>query len=269
MDSSHTGRFTADFAKPTRTISEYAQQAVPIHVHPPPTKIEFISHPYSSERRIVLENAHSLEPWTQPSFIPLPDYVVRYLHDVDLVEMPKKTEFEAGLQVFRKNMMEPLRETAFFPADRYAVAARSLATGDMSMLSDRVRSWALVHRLSSVSDKYNVILVPRDSVYSMDAASAEAHRQQFVTDLLSGKNGPDHLQYHHYDRLPVQNQLYDILTYVHRSHLPAAQMLIEIDRLRFAFITWPMAEMYVRMCPLCNMRAKQLQEQAHQSISAA
>lgn len=49
-------------------------------------------------------------------------------------------------------------------------------------------------------------------------------------------NGTDifvETQVHHYDRLPVQTQMYDILTYAHRHHNPSTLMLLEVVRLRF------------------------------------
>jgi hypothetical protein len=87
----------------------------------------------------------------------------------------------------------------------------------------------------------------------MDAATAYTHRRNFVHALLSGTD-PEQLQDHHYDVLPVQDQLYDILTYAHRSHQPPSEMLLEITRQRFASVTWPMADMYVKGCRVCTNR---------------
>ncbi|KAF8972966.1 hypothetical protein BDZ97DRAFT_1691597 [Flammula alnicola] len=262
-DSSHTGRFTADFARPSkRSLSAYPpppEAAVQL-----PSQLEIIPHTFPAAHKILINSAH-IEPWTHSSFIPLPDFVFKCLYQVDPVEMPKRQEFDAALVTFQKSMMEVLRETAFLSVDKYTKVVRALQSGDTSGLSERMRSWTTMHRLCSGSDKYNVILAPRDSVFSMDTTPAESHKRKFVADLLSGNTDTDSLQVHHYDRLPVQNQLYDILTYAHRSHLPAPQMLLEVVRLRFAFITWPMAEMYVRMCPLCIMRNKQ--DRSHQNSS--
>ncbi|PPQ64990.1 hypothetical protein CVT26_015699 [Gymnopilus dilepis] len=255
QDSSHTGRFTVDPAKGREAESGSRSQESSENTAPP---LQFISHPLPQNQK----NSAHLEPWSHPSFMSLPKFVVQRLRQVDSVEMPKRQNFDNALYTFQNGMMEALRETACLFVDKYTKLARYLVSGDTSTVSARVQSWAAMHRLCSGSEKYNVILAPRDAVYSMDEATAEMHKIQFVNEFLNATTEGDDLQISHFDVLPVREQLYDILTYAHRSHLPASQMLLEVIRLKYpydiqAFVTWPMAEMYVKMCPLCNMRKKQ------------
>ncbi|KAF8894913.1 hypothetical protein CPB84DRAFT_1710618 [Gymnopilus junonius] len=252
QDTGIAGRFTADFARRKRVESDLFSHE-PFRTSVP---VEFIPHTLPQDQKTTANNAH-IEPWSHPSFISLPKFVLQRLRQLDLVEMPKRQNFDNALYAFQNGMIEALRETACLFVDKYTKLARCLNSGDASAISVRMRSWAVMHRLCSGSEKYNLILAPHDSIYSMDHATAEAHRIQFVNDFLNANSDTENLQIHHYDILPVREQLYDILTYAHRSHLPASEMLLEIGRLNYAFVTWPMAEMYVKMCPLCNMPSKQ------------
>ncbi|KAF9529309.1 hypothetical protein CPB83DRAFT_853056 [Crepidotus variabilis] len=256
-DKPHRGRFTADFAQPKRTSSHSSTYNTPAG-----SDVEIIAHSSSSKPQILIKNGR-IEAWTHPAFISLPNFAYKELIDVDPVEMPKRHEFDAALEAFLRGIMSTLRETAIFSVSQYTKLAKCLTSGDMAPLSERLNTWAAVHKLSSGSTKYNLVLVPRDSVFSMTPNLAEADRRSFVEDLLKGGADLEQLQVHHYDRLPVQNQLYDILSYAHRYHYPAASMLLEVVRLRFASITWPMAELYVKLCPLCSIRSKQGQEKSH------
>ncbi|KAF8160999.1 hypothetical protein B0H34DRAFT_699058 [Crassisporium funariophilum] len=265
MDSTHTGRFTADFSRTTFTNGppSYRQIGGP-QFHPPGSQLEFIPHAFPAERKFLTSRAH-IEPWTHPLIVGLSRFACQRLSLVNPVEMPSRREFESGLSAFVHSMMKELRDTVCLSMEAYGKVWRCLATGDTSSLAKHVRTWTSVHRLKSGSDKYNLILVPRDSVFYMEKAEAEAHKQRFIADVLDLSTDINTSQVHHYDRLPVQNQVYDILTYAHRSHVPAAQMLVEVARLGFASVTWPMAEMYVRSCPLCNLRSKQ--DRSHQNPS--
>ena len=157
-------------------------------------RLEFIPHlfkPLPKKRRIVYNPNH--EPWTHPSIIPLPGIVVKGLRTVITYEVPQREEFENKLRQFQSTMMEDLRETTCLSLDKYTQVARCLAKGNTSKLSERMRSWTSIHRLCSGSDKYSLILVPQDSVFSMDVATADTHRRNFVDALLSASD-PEELQ---------------------------------------------------------------------------
>jgi len=87
---------------------------------------------------------------------------------------------------------------------------------------------------------------------------SEGHssNQSYAKD--SAEHGLDPLEWATaFERLPVQPQIYDVLVYAHRAHGTASSMLFEVRRLGVASITWPMVDIFVRQCPLCNLRGKQ------------
>jgi len=207
----------------------------------------------------VVVDSVCIKPWTHPSFIPLPPNLCQELCRIDPIEMPSRHDFDNALSTFQQTVMDELKETSCLSIDIYTSVARSLANDDVSSLSNlskRVRTWTTVHRFRSGSNKQNLILVPRESIFYMDSSEAEAHRLRFVAAIMDGSHA-DQRQIYHYDRLPVQNQIYDLLTFAHRAHAPACEMLPAVAALGFVFVTWPMAEMYVRLCRLCNLRNKQ------------
>lgn len=267
-DSSHTGRFFGYLTRPqssdSRLPPQKKDQTTPLH------QLEFIPHEFESSHEHKKRKIYdpSQEPWAHPSIIPLPGIVLKGLQTVIPYDLHQREEFDNKLRRFQSTIMEDLRETTCLSLDKYTQVAACLAKGDTSKLSERMRSWTSIHRLCSGSDKYSLILAPQDSVFSMDVATADAHRRNFVDALLSASD-PEQLQDHYFDVLPVQDQLYDILTYAHRSHQPPSEMLLEIARQRFASVTWPMAEIYVKGCRVCteNRLMPSLDRQDEDSVS--
>ena len=133
------------------------------------------------------------EPWTHPSILPLPDIVLKSLRTIIPHDMHQREAFENKLRHFQDTVMEDLRETTCLSLDKYTLVADCLAKGDTFKLSERMRSWTSIHRLCSSANEYNLILVPQDSVFSMDAATAYTHRRNFEHALLSGSD-PEQLQ---------------------------------------------------------------------------
>jgi hypothetical protein len=194
-DSSRTSswRFPADLAIPQTSESGFLSQK---KIQAPSLpQLEFIPHAFepSQEHKKKKIYSHLLEPWTHPSIIPLPGIVLKGLRKVPPYEVPQREEFENKLRRFQSTVMEDLRETTCLSLDKYTQVAGCLAKGDTSKLSERMRSWTSIHRLCSGSDKYRLILVPQDSVFSMDGATADTHRRNFVDALLSASD-PAELQ---------------------------------------------------------------------------
>lgn len=188
-DSSHRGRFTAEYAQQRRIPPNYSIFRTP----PSGSDVEYVSHPSNPNPKIQIKNEH-IEPWTHPGFISLPAFAFKELYEVDPVEIPRRQDFDNALKAFHDSIVRPLQETSLFSISKYNNLTRGLATGDMSLLSERVRTWAMVHKLSSGSNKYNIILVPRDSVFSMPQNLAEADTKHFMEDLLSGDTDLEKLQ---------------------------------------------------------------------------
>lgn len=189
-----------------------------------------------------------LRPWSHASFTPLPENILRNLSVVNGAEMPDRQEFERSLNAFLSSLIPELRETACLAADVYADVARALSKGDLTQLSPRLRGFAAFHHFCTGSDKSHLILVPRESNYDRDLSVIEGLLEEYqaVVDGSSessppskqppGKDseedsGSNVLNWHHeFERLPVQNQIYDILAYAHRGHASAFTMLLDIAR---------------------------------------
>jgi hypothetical protein len=152
------------------------------------------------------------------------------------VEIPSREAFTTVLKTFLDSLIVELRETTCLSPDNYSRVARCLQKGDLQELSSRLRTWVESHRLCSGSERYSLILAPRESTYTLSEAAYEkmrrAYRQRIDNPSSStSENGEtDEVKF---DRLPLQTQVYDILSYVHRSHSPLHAMLKEIQDLGF------------------------------------
>ncbi|KAJ7699319.1 hypothetical protein B0H17DRAFT_1049427 [Mycena rosella] len=225
---------------------------------PYPAHQPFISHSFPEPIRNL-----QLKPWSHPSFIPLPDPIPRRLGNLLSAEMPSRESFDKALEDFLANLMPDLRETACLPPEAYATLANCLSKGNITRLSTRIRSWATCHRLCSGSDKLNLILAPRDSVFQI----TQDEEQRMIREYRGSLDGPSRSapspsqksdkdsaatsEAPVFERLPVQPQIYDCLAYAHRGHASSVAVLMEIRRLGIASITWPMAEIFIKLCPLC------------------
>ncbi|KAJ7193480.1 hypothetical protein GGX14DRAFT_478216 [Mycena pura] len=232
----------------------------PPSVHP--NHQPFISHSFPPEP---VQNLY-ITPWSHPSFLPLPEHILRRLSGLPRSEMPSRESFDRALADFVNTLGPELRETACFPPEAYATLANCLLRGTLSRLSARLCAWATCHRLCSGSDKLNLVVAPRDAVFQAAAedeqrmireyraavdgsgrtraSSASAQKQ----DRDDAGAGADVV----FERVPVGPQIYDCLAYAHRGHASSVAVLMEIRRLGITSITWPMAEIFITLCPLCT-----------------
>ncbi|KAJ7161050.1 hypothetical protein C8R46DRAFT_1106358 [Mycena filopes] len=222
----------------------------------------FISHSFPEP---AIQNLR-VKPWAHPSFHPLPDLVMQRLGGLKTVEMPSREEFDRALEEFLSKLMPDLRETACLPPEAYATLANCLSKSNITRLSPRIRAWATCHRLCSGSDKLNLIVAPRDSYFhltpeeqyrlikdyrtSLDRAAPHSSVTSSPTQK-SDKDGTDTQPL--FERVPVQPQVYDCLAYAHRGHASSIAVMMEIRRLNITSITWPMAEIFISLCPLCKI----------------
>jgi hypothetical protein len=192
-----------------------------------------------------------IEPWSHPAFAPLPEIVLFRLSTVNSIEMPDRNTFDNLLSVFLAELVPELRETAALTPDIYAAVCCYISRGDPSNLSDRMRMWATLHHVCSGSNKYNLLLLPRDAYFAIEEEEEERLRADYVSRIdrkastgyadgpsalsLDGDHGDNDLntsdQANVFERLPVQAQIYDVLVYAHRTHLSSSSMLFEIRRL--------------------------------------
>ncbi|KAF7365911.1 hypothetical protein MVEN_00466100 [Mycena venus] len=160
--------------------------------------------------------------------------------------------------------LSDLRETACLPPEAYATLANCLSKNNITRLSQRIRAWATCHRLCSGSDKLNLIIAP-DPFFQASPEDQQRMIKEYRASLdrpsqsmssptqKSDKDGADGQQF---ERLPVQPQIYDCLVHAHRGHASSVAVMMEIRRMNISSITWPMAEMFVSLCPLCNVANK-------------
>ncbi|CAL1707004.1 unnamed protein product [Somion occarium] len=218
-----------------------------------------------------------IDPWTHGSFAPLPDVVIQALRTVNAIEMPSRHAFDEALGRFVSGLAQELRETATFPVDSYASISRAVSEGTVAELQPRLRMWATCHHARAGSRKNHLILLPRDAFYNMNPADEEKLRAQYIVQT-DGEGGGQHngqLQdgtsnslesVAVFERVPVQPQIYDVLVFTHRNHGSTSTMLFEARRIGIATITWPMVELFIRLCPLCKMRAKGANTNAHRPM---
>ncbi|KAI0081859.1 hypothetical protein K474DRAFT_1768099 [Panus rudis PR-1116 ss-1] len=207
-----------------------------------------------------------IDPWTHHAYAPLPGVVIHALRTVNAIEMPSRHSFDEALNRFITGLAPELRETATFPTDSYANLSRAVAEGTVSDLPPRMRTWASCHHARAGSRKNHLIILPRDAFYSMNSADEERLRADYISKT-DGEDGEQVVESKDddsttlepaavFERVPVQPQIYDILVFTHRNHGSTSTMLYEARRIGIATITLPMVEIFIRLCPLCKMRAK-------------
>ncbi|KAH9935392.1 uncharacterized protein B0H18DRAFT_901850 [Fomitopsis serialis] len=222
--------------------------------------------PFVLDQGMIVTTPH-VDPWTHPSFAPLPTVVLQTLAAITAMDMPTRHAFDEALIRFVGGLAPELRETATFITDVYSEVAHAVSEGLVSELSPRLQLWASCHHARAGSRKQHLLILPRDAYYNMDRVDEESLRASYVA-LTDGEPVPlkpedsaagslaalDPLAV--FDRIPVQSQIYDVLVYTHRNHSSAPSMLSEARRIGVATITWPMVEIFIRLCPLCKMRGK-------------
>ena len=183
-----------------------------------------------------------IDPWSHPSFVPLPETVIRGLRAVNAIEMPSRHQFDDALTKFLQGLTPELRDTATFNADTYADIARAVQDNRLSGLSSRLQFWATCHHARSGSSKRHLILLPRDAFYHMNREDEEKLRLNYIMQADGeensesakklAENGLSPLQSAAvFERVPVQNQIYDVLVYTHRNHGSSSTMLFEARRI--------------------------------------
>ncbi|KAF9244852.1 hypothetical protein BU15DRAFT_41517 [Melanogaster broomeanus] len=238
-------------------------------------QISFISHSFPSEQGMIATKP-LVESWAHPMFAPLPDVMVQRISNVNSIEMPNRALFEDTFARFLDNLPPELLETAVFTPEIYAAICRYLSGSDSDNLSDRLRMWTAFHHVRLGSEMYHLLLIPRDAFFQLEATEEEKLRRDYVThidnhaknygklSLTIPSSKPDLVGCElsgfewtrAFERIPVRNQIYDVLVYAHRTHGSSTSTLFETRRIGMATITWPMVEIFIRLCPLCSLRKK-------------
>ncbi|KAF9646579.1 hypothetical protein BDM02DRAFT_3147260 [Thelephora ganbajun] len=194
-----------------------------------------------------------IEPWSHLDFVSLPRAITHTVRTLNGSELPNRRTFDSTLTTFLMGLSVELQETAAFSPAHYASIADSLYRHDTSALPPRLRTWALCHHVRSGSRKRHLILVPRESFYGSSRDEEETAAAIYIKQV-DEDNGNDVSGSSSFERIPVQSQIFDILLYAHRAHSSPTFMLADIRRVGMAGITFPMAELFVRLCPSCRSR---------------
>ncbi|KAA1472772.1 hypothetical protein DENSPDRAFT_801551 [Dentipellis sp. KUC8613] len=233
------------------------------------------SGPLTSRHGMPLLTTRRLEPWYHPAFAPLPRAILMGMRTVNPVDMPSRQAFDEALYQFLSNLPPELKEVAAFTPDVYAEVAQAIAKGDTSPLSERLQRWTSYHHVHPGSRKYHLLLLPREAFFAVSKEKEEKLRIEYIAEVdgdvlaskpsssatsahTSGSHPPanTHESSNAFLRIPVSTQIYDVLAYAHKNHHSAAVTLSEIRKVGIANVTWPMVEIFYRLCPTCSSRGR-------------
>ncbi|KIK67085.1 hypothetical protein GYMLUDRAFT_69279 [Collybiopsis luxurians FD-317 M1] len=188
-------------------------------------------------------------------FAPLPSAIIQSLEETQFTEMPDRETFDHSIGRFLKTLMPEMQESASLSSSAYAGVARYLVTGEIPRnASSHLQKWMTTHRLLPGSQTHPLILIPRDPI--PDNLAFILQQYQADPARFTHGQGTTLPEPSIFDRLPVRNELYDILVHAHRGHADSITMADETRRMGFAHITWPMADIFVRLCPVCAKKGE-------------
>lgn len=186
----------------------------------------------------ILLQAQQVKPWMHESFAPLPAYLLQRLAGLNQLEMPPRKAFDDALNRFVSDLTPELQLTAAFPPKQYSELTQMLNEGKQKNLAPRLFVWTAVHHVQLGSQKVNRLVLLREQHFPTAAAERSRLRQTYVMHADRGENAPgarsdDELiaeWARPFERLPVQPQIFDVLSYSHRNHNSAASLLKECRR---------------------------------------
>lgn len=188
-----------------------------------------------------------------PLFAPLPDAILQRISNVNPVEMPNRGLFEETFARFLDGLPPELSATAALTPEVYADVCRLLSRSGADNLSERLRMWVSFHHVRLGSEKYHLLLIPRDAFFQLAASEEEKLRRDYINHIDNHPNAsstisakPDVIDHdlggfdwtRAFERIPVRNQIYDILVYAHRTHGPSTSMVSEMRRIGMVSHCW-------------------------------
>lgn len=241
-----TGRSVTEQRKNVGSEHAGLPSIVPRHTHAQQSPVPFKSHPFPTSHGLMIKSS-TVEPWNDMAFVPLPGYIIQRLSLINSVEIPDRRLFDEALHEFLAGVMGELRETACLTPDIYSLVSHALKAGNNSKLSERLHAWISFHHVCSGSEKRHLLILPRDSIFALETIEAQRLRQDYLacieeqlqvktTGSSNSMSDPASCGINtetYFERVPVQPQIYDVLTYVHRSHDPPLNMIAEIKQLGF------------------------------------
>ncbi|KAG6891724.1 hypothetical protein C0992_006144 [Termitomyces sp. T32_za158] len=233
--TAHTGRFTAE----PPLMNDSATNPTPITPERDSRgRRGSLSHSYDQSLAV-----HFM-PWSNPSFVPLPDFMTTQLKKLNPAEFPDSATYNADLSKLLAGVMPQLREKSCLSPEIYTAVYRCLSRGDLSSLSSSMREWVSHHHLCAGSDIFYLILSPREDIFQAEDLKREAYRRTYCSHVddenlqKPGKgpemNPPEMMDDAElFERIPVRDQIFDILTYAHITHESPPTMLRRIRKLGF------------------------------------
>ncbi|KAF8482703.1 hypothetical protein DFH94DRAFT_729031 [Russula ochroleuca] len=209
-----------------------------------------------------------IEPWYHSDFAPLPRSVLQGIRTASPSEMPVRHDYDKALWKFLADLPPELREVSAFAPDVYGGLAQAIEKGDTTTLTERVRSWVIHHHVRTGSRKYRLLLLPREQYFVIRPEKEEKLRNEFIADVdgdvflskppSANSQGKQALREgaNAFIRVPVSPQIYDALVYAHKNHATPSATLTQIRQAGIGCITWPMIELFHRLCPICTSRSK-------------
>ncbi|KAL0580329.1 hypothetical protein V5O48_001666 [Marasmius crinis-equi] len=213
----------------------------------------------NNEWKAMTINAPSakVQPWFHLSFVSLPATIRNKVSTMNAFDMPDRVAFESKLTDFLSTLVPEMAETACLSTSTYAAINRSLLSGEAHGLSSRMLIWVNCHRLLPGSTQKYLLVKPRDILTPPGPVEEAQLLQEYqsridrdMTEITPGQ------QNHIFDRLIVREQFYDVLAYAHRDHASSYEMTDEIVQLAITGVSWPMADIFVGLCPLCSSSSR-------------
>ncbi|PBK73789.1 hypothetical protein ARMSODRAFT_952860 [Armillaria solidipes] len=244
-----------------------SQHSTPSVFYHSPSSVSFLK----KDMPAMIKNRVPLQPWSHPTILPLPRTILQGLMKVDPEQMPVKIRFEEALDNFLNGLIPNLRDTAPMSPEMYSAVANYLAGKGVTRFATHIREWLAHHHVRSGSNKYSILLIPRDIVFQSVDWDEDTLLRQYRNHTdgtgtaplpsIDADAGPDKgdgaVDWRNaFERVPVRSQMWDILTYTHRNHSASYDMLRELRGLYFANITWPMVDMFNSLCPHCAGKNK-------------
>ncbi|TFL01534.1 hypothetical protein BDV98DRAFT_567112 [Pterulicium gracile] len=243
----------------SHTVTVQHHSSLPPWKAPPPVIAPVIRSPH-------------YQAWTDSSFVPLPDSIIRHLSSVNATHLPDRAAYEKELGRFLDDLIPQLRQTAVFSADFYGKVANTLANRDLSPLNPLVRDWAMCHRARSGATKAHIILLPSEDCFDLPKNTQDSLAAQCCSRYDSGEGNkeppppgivesaagmPNPCPEAAFNRVLVLDQIYDALAFVHlgslsKRHNRPHRMLARARDLHIAGLTLPMAIIFARLCPSCD-----------------
>jgi hypothetical protein len=233
------------FKKPPSSHS-LSQQPYNHHSHKASATSSYTSHSTDVHKNTVSVHCERIEPWSDSSFIPLPEPLLHVITSLNVSEMPRRAAFSEAFTAFLGDMGPELREVTAFSPQVYTSFWGSVLKNDFAGQSSYLVTWAKIHHVRIGSQRYLLLLLPKDVIFQAQPKEETQLHQKYINKMDSRRGLADKepmLDSYRtsstpewntaFERIPVEPQIFDILVYAHRDHAKATEMVLEIRQIGF------------------------------------